>query len=212
MDKKKVAAGVAAATLAVGMGVYDNCTLDELLQQGEIPASHIEQAPDFLEPTNVLAETEEPERMSRRDMLRAGFIRRPAAVKAACLLPLWAIGAIPSALLTAAGPLWSAFGGFFLQFGLLAGVFALAFKALFPKKKLRELFRRKNWKWLFLGAFTVTVVNIALAELWSGWPVARSLALAAVGFVSLALLWKRLCGALAPPEPGTVKTRLVMDS
>ncbi len=212
MDKRKVAAGVAAVTLAAGVGVYDNYTLEELLGQGEVPAPHIEQAPEYLEPTDVLAETEEPERLSRRDQLRAGFLRRSALVKSACLLPLWAVGAIPAALLTAAGPLWTLFGGFLLQLGLLMGVFALAFKLLFPHKKLRELFRRKNWKWLFLGAFTVTAANVLLGSLWSDWPAVRALVLAAVGLGTLALLWKRLCGKFAPPEPGVVKTRLVMDS
>ena len=211
MKKKKLAAGMAAVTLAAGVGVHNSCTLDELLQKGEIPVSQIEQAPEYLEPTEVLAEAVETERMSRRDQLRARFIRRSGPVKSACLLPLWAVGAIPSALLTATGPVWTLLGGFFIQFGVLAGVFALAFKLLFPHKKLRELFRRKNWKWLFLGAFTVAAANILLTELWGDWPLVRALVLTAVGFGILALLWKRLCGGFAPPEPVTVRTRLVME-
>lgn len=211
MKKKTFAAGMAAVTLAAGVGVHKNVSLDELLQRSQTPVSQVEQAPEYLEPTVILAETDEPERMSRRDLLRARFARRPAAVKSACLLPLWAAGAIPSALVTATGPLWTALAGFLVQFGLLAGLFALAFKALFPHKKLRELFRRKNWKWLFLGAFTITAANILLAQLWSDWPVVRSLALAAVGFVVLSLLWKRLGGKMTPPEPGRVRTRLVME-
>lgn len=207
-----MAAGVAAVTLAAGVGVYQNYTPDELLQRGETPVSQIEEAPEPLDSPVVLAEAEETERMSRRDRARAGFIRRPTLVKSACLLPLWAVGAVPAALATATGPLWTVLGGFLLQLGLLAGVFALAFKALFPKKKLGELFRRKNWKWLFLGAFTLTAVNVLLGSLWSDWPVARSLILAAAGLGVLALLWKRLCGRFAPPEPGVVKTRLVMGS
>lgn len=211
MKKKTLAAGMAAVALTAGMGVHKNFTLDELLEQSETPVLQIEQAPEYLEPTEVLAETDEPERMSRRDLLRASFIRRHAAVKSACLLPLWAAGAIPSALATATGPLWTALAGFLVQLGLLAGLFALAFKLLFPHKKLREIFRRKNLKWLFLGAFTLTAANVLLGSLWSDWPVARSLALTAVGFGVLALLWKRLCGRFAPPEPGRLRTRLVME-
>lgn len=211
MKKAKLAAGMAAVTLAAGVGVHRNLSPDELLRQSQTPVSQVEQAPEYLEPTEILAEAEEPERMSRRDQLRVGFIRRPTLAKSAALLPLWAVGAVPSALVTATGPVWTLLGGLLIQFGLLAGLFALAYKALFPHKKLRELFRRKNWKWLFLGAFTVTAANVLLAQLWSDWPLVRSLLLAAVGFGVLALLWKRLCGGFAPPAPGKVRTRLVME-
>ncbi len=208
---KRAAAGVAAVVVAAGIGTRASFRADELIHSADYLAAHTQYAPVRAAEGRTLAELESFERMSAADALRARIIRLPVAVKGTLLLPLWALGALPMALGTALSPLWGALLGLAVQVGLLLGLFCLVYKLLFPKKKLRELLRRRNLKWLFVGAVTVTAANAALTQLWTGWPVLRAAALSLVGLGVLCLLWKRLCGAFKAPEPETVRTRLVMD-
>lgn len=210
--KKKVRAGVAAAVVASGVAVNQAFSPSELTHDTAEPAhteivEPVQAGPD----TAVLADYTEERRMGRADRVRTAFLRLPAAVKAAVLLPLWAIGAAPAALVTALSPFWRALLGLGLQAAALAAVFALAYKLLFPHKKLRELFRRKNLKWLALGAALLTAANVLLGELWAGWPVLRVVLLLAAGYFVLWLLYKRLCGALRGPEPEKLRTALKME-
>ena len=206
---KKVKAGVAAAIVAAGVSVNQAFSPRELVSDGAEPAPA-----EIVEPVQneasdaVFAAYTERRRMDRSDRLRARFLRLPTAVKSAVLLPLWAVGAAPAALVTALEPLWRALLGLGLQGAALAALFALAYKLLFPHRKVRELFRKKNIKWLFLAAVTLTAVNVLLGELWAGWPVLRAALLLALGYFLLWLLWKRLCGKLRGPEEPTVRTEL----
>ena len=209
--KKMIVAGAAAVILAAGAGVHDQFELVDLLQDldGDSPTTIHEHAPSAY--NNVLAELGSSERLSLADAIRGWFIRLPVAVKAVLLLPLWALGALPAALLPVLAPVWDLLSGLGLQLAVLAGVFCLVYKLLFPHKRVRDLFRKKNLKWLFLGAVTVTATDVVLAQLWTGWPVVRVLMLLAVGGGVLGLLWKRLCGRFKAPEPDVVTTRLVME-
>ena len=93
----------------------------------------------------------------------------------------------------------------------MAALFCLAYKLLFPKAKLRELFRKKNIKWFLLAALALTAANVLLGELWDGWPALRAVLTAALGYLTLCLLWKRLCGALRMPEKPRVRTELKVE-
>ena len=213
MDKR-VKAGVAAAVVAAGVSVNQAFSPKELTESGAGP----DPVPAEAEPVQAqeadaafAAYTEEDRRMSRADRFRQRILALPAAVKAAVLLPLWAVGAVPAALATALTPFWRALLGLILQGAVLAAVFALVYKLLFPHKKLRGLFRKKNIKWFVLAAFLLTAVNVLLGELWAGWPLLRLALLLALGYGTLWLLWKRLCGKLRPPEPARVRTELKME-
>lgn len=211
MDSK-VKAGVAAAVVAAGVGVNQVFAPEELTRDMSDPArTRIEEPAQAQADEPVLAAYTEQRRMSRADRIRAWFLRLPAAVKSALLLPLWAVGAIPAAMVTALSPVWRALLGLGLHGALLAGLFALAYKLLFPKGKLRELFRKKNLKWLFLAALLLTALNVVLGELWAGWPVLRAVLELAAGYLALCLLYRRLCGRLRPPEPQKVRTELKME-
>ena len=209
---KKAAAGAAAAVLAASVAVNQAFEPAELVRSAEELARHTETAQFRLSGEEPLAQLPEYERISLADAARGWFIRQPVALKGVVLLPLWCIGALPVALGTALSPLWGTLLGLLLQICILLGLFCLVYKLLFPKRKLRELFRRKNLKWLVLGAVTVTAANVLLTHLWTGWPILRSVLLAAVGFGVTCLLYKRLCGAFKAPEPEIVKTRLVMEN
>lgn len=202
--KKKTAAIVvgSAAVLSLGAGVNQNFEAEELLRS----AAYLEQSG---EADYALHYTEEGE-LSRADRLRAAVIRLPVAVKALLLLPLWALGAIPVSLVTAlaGSSVVSAIGGFVLQAAVLTGVFCVVYKLLFPHKKIKNLFRKRNIKWLLAGSGAAVGVNWVLSEIWTGWAFLRVILFLAAGFGILCLLYKRICGRFKAPEPEPVETTL----
>lgn len=202
--KKKTAAIVvgSAAVLSLGAGVNQGFEAEELLQS----AARLEESGD----TDYSIHYTEAGELSRVDRLRAAIIRLPVAVKALILLPLWALGAIPVSLVTAlaGSTVVSTLLNFVLQGGVLAGVFCLVYKLLFPQKKIRSLFRRRNLKWLVAGSGAAVGVNWVLSEIWTGWAFLRVILFLAAGFGVLCLLYKRICGKFKAPEPEPVETTL----
>lgn len=205
--KKKTAAivSLSAAVLGLGVGVNTSFSSDELLHNTEYLHEHGEADYSILY-------TEMGE-LSRADRIRAAIIRLPVAVKALLLLPLWALGAIPVGLVTAliGSPIVSALAGFVLQAGVLIGVFCVVYKLLFPNKKLRDLFKKKNLKWLLLGAGGVVAGNWVLSEIWPAWTFLRVTLMLCAGGGILALLWVRICGKFKAPEPQPVETKLILE-
>ena len=94
---------------------------------------------------------------------------------------------------------------------LLFGLFCLVYKLIFPERKLSELFKKKNRRWILLGVVTVTGTDLLLAQFWSGWSLVRVIVIVAVGFGVLCLLWHRICGKLKPPEPKVRRTKLKLE-
>lgn len=205
--KKKTAAVVtlSAAVLGLSAGVNTSFTSEELLHNTEYLAEHGD--------ADYSIHYTEMSELSRADQLRAAIIRLPVAVKALLLLPLWALGAIPVGIVTAliGSPVVSALAGFVLQAAVLVGVFCVVYKLLFPNKKLRDLFKKKNLKWLLLGAGGVTAGNWVLSEIWAGWNVLRVVLMVAVGFGILCLLWYRICNKFKAPEPQPTETKLILE-
>ena len=209
--KKKIAAGIAGMLLAAGVTVNEAFDPKELMQKAPADRNPIQEQAAAAQARQVI-QAESYERISLADAVRGWFIRLPVAVKGTILLPLWAIGAIPVALASALSPLRWAVLTLALQVAILIALFCGVYKLVFPHRKVRELFRRKNLRWLFLGALTVTLANILLTRLWTDWPIWRAVILALVGLAVLCVLYKRICGAFKAPEPEVVKTRLVVDS
>ncbi len=208
--KKKIAAGIAGMLLAAGVTVNEAFDPKELMQKAPADRNPIQEQAAVAQARQVI-QAESYERISLADAVRGWFIRLPVAVKGTILLPLWAIGAIPVALASALSPLRWAVLTLALQVAILIALFCGVYKLVFPHRKVRELFRRKNLRWLFLGALTVTLANILLTRLWTDWPIWRAVILALVGLAVLCVLYKRICGAFKAPEPEVVKTRLVVD-
>ena len=208
---KKVAAGVAVSLLAASVATNVAFDPQELVHSADYLARHTQYTQLAAASDDVIATYMEDGELSHADKVRAWFIRLPVALKASILLPLWGIGALPVAIATALSPIWAQLLGFIAQAGLLAGVFCGIYKLLFPNKKLRDLFKKKNLKWLIAGALAVTGTNVLLGQLWAGWPVLRVFLVAAMGFGVLALLYKRICGKFKAPEPEPVETRLVLE-
>ena len=210
--KKKVAAGVAVSLLVAGTAAHVAFEPTELVHSAEYLQSHIQEIKlAKVDGKTVLYNYDTYEQMSLSDAVRAWFIRLPVAIKATILLPLWCVGAVPVAIGTMLAPFWPQILGFVAQIGVLGGVFCLVYKLLFPKKKIRDVFKKKNLKWLILGAFVITGVDVLLGQLWTGWSAMRLVLVIGVGYGVLCLLWKRICGKFKAPEPDVVKTRLVLE-
>ena len=211
---KKVAAGVAATVAVASIATNLAFQPDELLHDHAYLEAHTRMIQlDELGEAEI--EYTEPEELDRADTMRTWLLKLPVPVKALFLLPLWALGAIPVAigtsLFSALAPVWSYVASFVLQAAVLVGVFCAAYKLIFPDRKVRELFRKKNLRWLLLGAAAVSGLDLLLGVFWSGWSVVRVALLAAGGFGTLCLLWHRLCGKLKGPEPGIVRSKLKLE-
>lgn len=212
--KKKLAAGVAATIAAASIATNLLVDAEELVHSAEYVNTHT-RAVAMDDATEFSITVEEEAEKTRLDMIRGWIISLPVVVKAVFLLPLWALGAIPVALgtaaFTAAAPIWSQILGVILQAGILVGVFAAGYKLLFPNRKVKDLFRKRNFRWLALGAGAVSVANVVLSMAWTGWPMIRAIAMTVVGFGVLCLLWHRLAHKMKPEEPKKVKTKLMLE-
>lgn len=212
--KKKVAAGVAAAVAAASIATNLLVDAEELVHSAEYLESHI-RAVALEDGTEIAITVEEEAEKTRVEVLRSWIIRLPVAVKAVFLLPLWALGSIPVTLGTAAlgaiAPIWSQLLGVLLQAGILTGVFLGGYKLLFPKKKIRDLFKKKNFRWLALSAGAVSVANVVLTTAWTGWPILRAVVMTGIGFGALCVLWHRLTSRKEEEEHKKVKTRLLVQ-
>ena len=211
---KKVAAGVAVTVAVASVATNLAFQPEELLHDHAYLEAHTRAIQlDELEEAEI--EYTEPEELDRTDTVRNRLLKLPVPVKALILLPLWALGAIPVAigtsLFSALSPVWSIIVSFLLQAAILIGVFCAVYKLIFPNRKIRELFTKKNRRWLLLGAVGVTGLNMILGMFWSGWSVVRVILLAVGGFGVLCLLWYRICGKLKGREPGIVHNKLKLE-
>ena len=116
-----------------------------------------------------------------------------STIKALFLLPLWALGAIPVAIgtgiVSGLAPIWGQILSFVLQAAVLVGVFCGVYKLVFPNRKLTELFKKKNRRWLLLGAVAVTGLNFILSAAWPGWSILRVILMTAGGFCPIDCEW-----------------------
>ena len=211
---KKVAAGVAATIAAASIATNLLVDAEELVHSAEYLESHT-RAVAVEEGVEVAITVEEEAEKTRLDLVRGWIIRLPVVVKSVFLLPLWALGSIPVTLGTAAvsalAPIWSQIVGVLLQAGILTGVFLGGYKLLFPKRKVKDLFKKRNFRWIALSAGAVSVANVVLTTAWTGWPAARAIAMTVVGFGALCLLWHRLGRRGKEEEPKKVKTKLLVE-
>jgi len=212
---KRIAAGVAAAVAAASIATNLSFDPEELVHSAAYLDSHTKYM-QVSELGEMEIEYTEPEEPSRPDQLRTWLLKLPVPVKALFLLPLWALGAIPVAIGTAAlgavAPIWAHILSFVMNAGILFGVFCLVYKLIFPNRKISELFKnKKNRRWLLFGVIAVTGADMLLGLFWAKWTFVRGIVLVAVGFGVLCLLWHRICGKLKGPEPKIRRTKLKLE-
>ena len=152
-----VICAVAAAALAVGSLVDSP---DELFS-GAPQSAHVIAA--NADPVDTAAPEKKP---TLRDRLRWLFLSQPSAVRGIVLLPLWALGKgliwLLTTLFAAMSPVLQAVLGVLLNAALLFGVFALVYKLLFPNKRLKDLFTKRNILLLAIGSLTLSVADAVL--------------------------------------------------
>lgn len=211
---KKVAASVAATIAAASIATNLLVDAEELVHSAEYVNTHI-RAVAVDDDFDMAITVEEEAEKSRLDLLRERIIRLPVVIKTVFLLPLWALGAIPvtlgTAALSALAPIWSQVLGVLLQAGILTGVFTAAYKLLFPHRKVKDLFKKRNFRWIALSAGLVSAANVILSSAWTGWPLVRAIAMTVVGFGALFLLWHRLARKVKPEAPKKVKSKLMLE-
>lgn len=211
---KKAAAGVAVTVAVASIAANLAFEPEELTHSMAYLESHTRymQAGELGE-YNI--EYSEPEELGKKDALRTWLLKLPVPVKALFLLPLWVLGAIPVAigtgLFSALSPVLAQVVSLLLQMGVFIGIFCGVYKLVFPKQKVTELFKKKNRRWLLLGAVTVTSANFAMGIIWPQWSIVRVVLTVALGFAVLCLLWRRICGKLKAPERKIIPRRLELE-
>ena len=129
--------------------------------------------------------------------VRQWIINLPAAVKALVGVPLWAIGWVVMQALTLVfgklmGPVWSVVLKWVIGFAIMAVIFAIIMKLLFPKAKLKDILRPRNLIWLAAGAVILGLADILVPLFWADFARWRWLILFGGGILvmgSLALVF-----------------------
>ncbi len=213
---KRVAAGaagaVAAAGLLVNTAVADPAALLKPSDGSASDPSHV-QVVDGVQHRSYILETEEDEPYTLRERICLRVQSWPLPVRALVLLPLWGIGEALITLLTA---LWNSPVGqvvlhFLLEAALLAGLFLIVWKLLFPHVPVTKFFSRKKLPWLIGGAVLITAADALLGYYWEPWKVWRIVLLAVVGFVVLLVLYRRITDKLPLPERRKKKVELIVE-
>ena len=136
---------------------------------------------------------------SRGDRLRARlrglFLAEPSILRGVILLPFWAAGkallALLSVLFTALSPVWQVLLGVLFNALLLFGLFALVYKLLFPNKRLRDLFTKRNILLLAAGSLMLSAADAVLRAFWEEYrPVSVSIKLVLALVVISLLCWR----------------------
>lgn len=203
--KKNAAHNTRKKVAVTAVGVIAACSL-AVAAAAPVPAvlfSGAEQAPAAqVAVKDGARRTRSSASLTLKEKLRARFLGQPSVLRGLALLPFWAVGKILitlfSALRTALAPVWQVLLGVLLNALLLFGLFAVVYKLLFPKKKLRELLTRRNILLLAGGSLLLAAADAVLRAFWEDYrPISIAVKLAlALGV--LALLSWRIFGKRAP--------------
>ena len=150
--------------------------------------------------------TEQIPAPTKAELLRERIAALPAPVKGLVLLPLWTLGAIANYALSLLLSLFAkVFGGsiltFLFQFALLFGLFALALKLLFPRKKLKDLLTKKSLLGMALAALALTTADMVLKTWYEPYAKVRALILLILALILLSLLAWRILYRRKRPAP-----------
>ncbi len=210
--KKLRSAAIKAAGTVTAAGMLLNATADpeDMLTSPEQKARSADTAHvrygDAAIYTVKGARVEKAPASTPADLVRDRIIALPAPVKGLVLLPLWTLGAIANYALSLLLSLFaSVFGGsiltFLFQFALLFGLFALALRILFPRKKLGELLTRRSFLGVAIGAFVLTAADMLLKTWYEPYARVRALILLVLALLLLSFLSWRILRKRKKPEP-----------
>lgn len=206
LKKKAVvaAAGVAAAcSIALASAAP---TAGELFSGAKAPEFETRPAAAAKRNPASTASAQPTKRDRRRARLRGWFLAKTSVLRGVVLLPFWAIGKVLlllfSALFAALSPVWQILLGVLINALLLFGLFALVYKLLFPNKRLRDLFTKRNIALLAAGSLVLAAADAILRAVWEDYrPISICIKLA-LALLVLSLLCWRIFGRRKPrPVP-----------
>lgn len=208
--KKKLVGAAAGAVTAVSLltgSLFDSA--DDIL--------HIENEEETAAETAVVSVGKTPavkndrpgeSAVTLRQRFRQFFLGQSQAVRALVVTPLWAVGhgliLLLSSLMTALAPVWQGLAAFLLQALLLAGIFLLLYKLIFPNRKLTDLLKKKNWLYLLLGSAALAGTDFALRTFvpeyhWIGVGIRVALAVLVLGLLCYRIFGPRKRPAALQP-------------
>ncbi len=132
------------------------------------------------------------------DALRAFFLRQPAILRGALVLPMWCLGkgmlTALSLLWTALAPVWQVLLGVLCNAFVIFGLFLLLYKLLFPNRSVKSLFKKRNLLALLIGSVALAVTDAVLRAFWEDYaPISIGIKIGAALLV-LSLLCLRIFG------------------
>ncbi len=213
--KRKIGAGVTAAVMGMGMLVNRIIKDPHELTTKEAyrdPEAHI-YVEDSPESMRRIVETDEYEPLTVRETICAWMMGQPLLVRAFVLLPLWGIGEVLSVLVSSifAIPTVQAVIHFIIGIIMLALLFILVIKLLFPGIKLRDIFRPRNILLIVLASVLITAADRLLGMYFERWKIWRIVIKAVAGLGILMVLIHKLMGKLKAPERRKKKVEIIID-
>ena len=165
--KKKAAVGVICAAASAGVLIHGAIdSPGELLQDDASAAAVTAQADD-----GMTAQGD----VRKNAPLRRRLLALPLGVRAAVVIPLWALGwgitALAALLWQAVlSPIGSSAASWLLTAALAVGAFALTAKAMFPDLPLKKLLRPRSILLITGGVLCFGILDTLLPLFWEDYP------------------------------------------
>ena len=170
-------------------------------------SSQLRQAPivmdidDYMN-TSVDDDDDADEQKSAKPGAMARFkqavLRLPASVRLLIITPIWALG---TALMTVVSFLWSVIfssplgafiASFAVGFAVLAGLFAVTAKMLFPNMPLKKLLSRRNVIVLGIAAALLAVIDWLAPVYWHQYPIVSAVVKLAISVLVIGIMCKKI--------------------
>ena len=185
-DRRRTAAAAAAVITSAGVlagGIFD--TPEDFLAPAEAITEQYDDAFGSDDEEDALEE-----RTSLRIRARRFVLTLPWGVRAAVILPLWALGTALIALVSflwsgLLSPLVSKFAVWLLTAGLLVLVFCCAAKLICPKIPFKKLFKRRSILPIVCGICLLAALDAVLPLFFERYASVRNALCAAGSFLLL---------------------------
>lgn len=143
------------------------------------------------------AERSLPLKSSLMARVRGWLLSMPAVVRGVVLLPAWCLGRGLLTLLGAVAPLLSPVWQALLNALILAALFLLVYKLLFPHRSIRSFFKKRNLLLFLCGGVVLSAADALLRRYVSGGTAISICIRLALGLGVLTLIGYRVLGKRA---------------
>ena len=193
--KRKIAGGTAAGVMAAGLfvnGLFENpsdlmSSPSSMNQPAVVETIDLDVPPDDVDDKNKKAKE------GTASKVRQWIQNLPVVVKAVVGVPLWVIGwALMQVFTLVFGKLLSPVLGTVLKwvlgFVILAAIFVLIMKWIFPDAKVKEILRPKNLLGLGIGVVILFAIDLLTPIFWGDFSKWRWLILIVGGLLLLVIM------------------------